>query len=220
MRDYLAEDLYPELRDDPSRVARLVAKLKERLGDERPDFIPHSLVADAAEAVGVAPAGAEGQERWPRDLGTALRQIGYDRDAMLPENDRRSRGLFPLGETAYKRRNPPIGRRKDRAREALASMLPRAIRGLRRAMSAATECPQCGGFADPKQAAVVVKAAQVVLDRTGYGPSSKIEVEQPLPDWARYLTDEETATVMRLFNAAKERARVASARDVTPRRAE
>ena len=65
--------------------------------------------------------------------------------------------------------------------------------------------------------APVVRAAQVVLDRTGFHPSLTVQVQQQatIAAWAAYLTDEQLATVQTWIAEAK--ARLAAGEPTPPR---
>jgi hypothetical protein len=62
---------------------------------------------------------------------------------------------------------------RESARKRLLALVDPAIDGLLRAMEARGTCSKCGRSDDMS---VVVRAAQVVLDRTGHGPSSTLLV--------------------------------------------
>lgn len=116
----------------------------------------------------------------------------------------------------------------------LLDLVDPAIAGLLRALTVKGACDKCGRSDDP---AIVVRAAQIVLDRTGFGPSATVAVEAPPPQvteaqgkWpamtqdqleaadalifaaraVTYLTDEEITTLQSMGSAV--RARVAAAR--------
>lgn len=55
-----------------------------------------------------------------------------------------------------------------------------AIDRLIRAVLPRPECPHCGR-SDADRDPVVVRACQIILDRTGFGPRATLEVEQPEP---------------------------------------
>lgn len=69
------------------------------------------------------------------------------------------------------------------ANRRLADLVPDAVAGLKRALD------------DPGDIKAVVKAAQVVLDRTGHGPTSRIELEARAGEELRLQADGIMATV-------------------------
>lgn len=87
--------------------------------------------------------------------------------------------------------NAPQTRR--RARERLLSVVEEAIESLVDAMRSG-------------QHAVVVKAAQLILDRAGFHPSLTLKLDEPedMP-WAYYLTDEQLAQFAQWEAEARER---------------
>ena len=78
-------------------------------------------------------------------------------------------------------------------------------------------CATCGyPKGDPSP---VIRAAQIVLDRTGFHPTLAVEAvrAQEIPEWAPYLTDDELAEVSGMITRAKERlASGADREDVVP----
>ena len=66
-------------------------------------------------------------------------------------------------------------------------------------------CPLCQCNV-PRSEDLQVKAALAILDRTGLGPQSKVEVSQaPDTAWMQYLTDEEFTTLVMLKSASESR---------------
>jgi hypothetical protein len=61
------------------------------------------------------------------------------------------------------------------ARERLFAMTEPALDALLRALTAAPPCPHCGR-SDADRDPVVIRAAQVVLDRAGLGPHATMEI--------------------------------------------
>lgn len=76
-----------------------------------------------------------------------------------------------------------------------------------------TACDKCGRpTGDPGP---VIRAAQIVLDRTGFHPSMTVNFKRPTEDrsWMRHLDTEELEQLSRLIAEAKAR----QARGETPR---
>lgn len=96
---------------------------------------------------------------------------------------------------------------KEAARRRLRALVDPAIDALTRAVTFAyaDECETCGGPTDPKKMAVVVKAAQIVLDRAGYAPKREVVVEDRRgPEgWERYLSEEQLAQMTEWIAEAK-----------------
>lgn len=99
---------------------------------------------------------------------------------------------------------------KEAARMRLRALVDPAIDALTRAITFAYAdmCETCGGPTDPKKMAVVVKAAQIVLDRAGYAPRREVTItDNRGPEgWERFLTDEQLETMTEWIAAAKARA--------------
>ncbi len=78
-------------------------------------------------------------------------------------------------------------------------------------------CEHCGRpTGDPGP---VIRAAQIVLDRTGFHPSMTVNLKRqdPTPEWARYLTTDELTQMNTFIEEAKARmARGEETRDVAP----
>jgi hypothetical protein len=93
------------------------------------------------------------------------------------------------------------------------ALIDPAISGLARALRVRGQCAVCGRSDDMD---LVVKAARIALDRTGFGPSSSLELMQTgeKPGWLKYLTNEQVSTVMQWIAEAKAREQ---AIDVTPK---
>lgn len=100
---------------------------------------------------------------------------------------------------------------REAAKQRLLQLVDPAIYGLTQALKIAEsfQCKECGGFSDAKMAAVVVKAAQIVLDRAGLGPKKELEVthrnEAPM-GWEQYLSDEQVYTVVAWIKEAQAKA--------------
>ncbi len=62
-----------------------------------------------------------------------------------------------------------------KARERLVGMVEPAMVALHRAVTQTPPCPLCGR-SDSDRDPAVINAARIILDRTGFGPSSKLEV--------------------------------------------
>lgn len=100
--------------------------------------------------------------------------------------------------------NAPQVRRK--AAERMLALVDPALSTLDKSMKNEARCVNCsqpcGHLTDAK---VAVRAAQVVLDRTGFGPQSKVEVDLADNAWLRFTTDQELETVTRIMESAKSR---------------
>ena len=66
----------------------------------------------------------------------------------------------------------------------------------------------------------IIRAAQIVLDRTGYGPSQHVEVEtlppRESPEWMEHATTDELRKVREIIRAAGKRDRAPKQRRVRP----
>jgi hypothetical protein len=75
------------------------------------------------------------------------------------------------------------------ARRRMLALVDPAMDVLQRVMTSNPPCPACGRS---DEAAVQVRAAQIVLDRTGFHASVDVNVgTNDAPPWAKYLTDEQ-----------------------------
>lgn len=77
-----------------------------------------------------------------------------------------------------------------------------------------TACDKCGmPTGDPSP---VIRAAQIVLDRTGFGPSATLAIAPPPPKepWAEWLTVEQAQVVTEFIADAKRRMRAGEPRPV------
>ena len=92
------------------------------------------------------------------------------------------------------------------ARERLLALVDPAMDALLRALKTGPQCDACGR-SDADRDPVVIKAAQLVLDRTGFHPRLTVQAARPseTPEWARYLTHEELAVVSEFIALAEER---------------
>lgn len=67
-------------------------------------------------------------------------------------------------------------------------------------------CPLCGVGGQLRDEEIQLKARLGLLDRTGNGPSSKVEVsEAPDESWMDYATDEELTQFLAIAEAARAR---------------
>lgn len=91
------------------------------------------------------------------------------------------------------------------ARARLLALVDPALAGLTKGLKTQDACPVCHRSDDMS---TVLKAAQLVLDRAGFGPKSTVQVETPdeKPPWSSYLTDTQLDQVIEWVEAAKERA--------------
>jgi hypothetical protein len=91
---------------------------------------------------------------------------------------------------------------KAAAQERLRALVDPSINALLRALTLGAPCDKCGRSDDM---AVVVRAAQVVLDRTGHGPHTKLTVERvPEPDSdLTKLTTEQLEGAAEVMQAAR-----------------
>src|SRR5262245_8186948 len=78
---------------------------------------------------------------------------------------------------------------RQSARKRLQALVDPAIDALLRVLDSGDPCPHCGRADDMN---VVAKAAQIVLDRCGFGPKATLEVERPKEDLS-LLSDDELA---------------------------
>lgn len=89
------------------------------------------------------------------------------------------------------------------AKRRLLAMVEPALDALLRALQMGSPCQHCGRS---DNMAVVVKAAQIVLDRTGFHPSMTLEVGPAKgPTWERFVTDEELGQIAQITARAKQR---------------
>jgi hypothetical protein len=103
---------------------------------------------------------------------------------------------------------------KRAAKLRLLELIDPAIAGLERALTIKGACTQCGRADDMS---IVLRAAQLVLDRAGLGPSSTLEVQPPGHGFREDLADlsdvelvhrvEELAAEARLLPGPKDPAR-------------
>ena len=89
------------------------------------------------------------------------------------------------------------------ARERLLAMVDPAMDALLRAMSAGVPCEACGRT-DADRDPVVIRAAQIVLDRCGFGPQTKLEVSQPGPDLSDLSADDLVVQLETLLDVARD----------------
>jgi hypothetical protein len=98
------------------------------------------------------------------------------------------------------------------ARRRLLAMVDPALDALLRALKMGNPCEHCGRSDDM---GIVVRAAQIVLDRTGFHPSRTIEVAPvKAPAWSRFLTEGELAQINEMTTRAKQRMLAAQNPDV------
>ena len=87
---------------------------------------------------------------------------------------------------------------KRSARERLNELAEPAIEALRVAL-------------ESNDIRAIIRAAQIVLDRTGYGPSQHVEVEnltpRESPEWMEHATTDELRKVREIIRAAGKRGR-------------
>jgi hypothetical protein len=99
-------------------------------------------------------------------------------------------------------------------RERLLAMVDPALDRLLRMFESAPPCETCGR-SDADRDPTVLKAIQLVLDRSGFHPTLAVQATRPddgdEADWAPFLTDEEIATVMTICARAAQRAYEAEA---------
>lgn len=94
------------------------------------------------------------------------------------------------------------------AKSKLKNLAHDAIARLAACLSEGPACQTCGR-ADNDRDPAVIRAAQIVLDRSGFGPTSTLAVG-PAGDmseqaWLSYLTEDEQATMADIVAKAKER---------------
>jgi len=113
----------------------------------------------------------------------------------------------PVG--AFAKRCPLHGGSSPQAREeVLRAMLmarDRAVEVLYDVLTQRPPCEHCGRRDDP---AVIVQASRIVLDRTGVGPTSTVNVRRENgepPPYTRWLTLDELRQVGALLSIAKAR---------------
>ena len=88
------------------------------------------------------------------------------------------------------------------ARERLLAMVDPALDALLRALKTGPPCEHCGR-SDADKDPVVIRAAQIVLDRCGYHPTvSIVRAEAPNP-FEDFTVDETVAELERLLDTAK-----------------
>jgi hypothetical protein len=102
---------------------------------------------------------------------------------------------------------------KRAARERLLALVDPAVDSLLRALRSGDPCDRCGR-SDSDKDPVVLRAAQIVLDRCGFGPSATVAIG-PAPEltspWVRYLSDTQLLQVQLWIDEAK--ARMAAAEE-------
>jgi len=101
--------------------------------------------------------------------------------------------------------NSPLARMAARENIAIAGNM--ACEYLRDLIKSALEttCEACGRpTADPSP---IIRAAQVVLDRSGFHPSVAVQVshEPTIPPWAEFLTDDQLQQIGQWIDEAKRR---------------
>lgn len=80
-----------------------------------------------------------------------------------------------------------------------------AIDGIARFLENRPACDKCGRI-DADRDPTVLKACQIILDRTGFGPTSKLEVEQTSDVlWMQYLEEDEVEQIIKIMEEAKTR---------------
>jgi hypothetical protein len=90
----------------------------------------------------------------------------------------------------------------EAARRRIWGMVDYALDALFSAMQIG-KCDKCGRSEDM---GVVVRAAQIVLDRTGFHPTVAVEQKsKDTPAWTRYLTDSQMEQIVVWMNEAKRR---------------
>jgi hypothetical protein len=95
-------------------------------------------------------------------------------------------------------------------RERLFAMVDPALDALLRCLKFAPACDKCGR-SDADRDPTVIRAAQVVLDRAGFGPHATITVTPSVDkDWMRFLTDDQFAQMRIWIDDAKARMKAAT----------
>lgn len=86
---------------------------------------------------------------------------------------------------------------KKSAKERLMTLVDPAIDALLRALKSRPACMACGR-SDADRDPVVIRASQIVLDRTGHGPKATLSLGKSEDDdarWMEFLTDDELLLV-------------------------
>lgn len=91
------------------------------------------------------------------------------------------------------------------ARERLLAMVDPALDALMRFLRTAPPCPHCGR-SDADRDPVVLRAAQLVLDRTGFHPGVTVQVEPPAPrgDYLPWMPDDRLQQINEWIAEAKD----------------
>lgn len=92
------------------------------------------------------------------------------------------------------------------AKQRLWELLGPAFAALGRALLSAEPCEVCGR-SDADKDPAVIRAAQIVLDRTGFHPAVAVQVSRGTddPKWTAWLTDAQLTQVGEWIDDAKER---------------
>lgn len=107
--------------------------------------------------------------------------------------------------------NAPQVRRS--AKERLLGLIDPAMHALLRALRSGEPCKVCGR-SDADRDPAVIRAAQIVLDRTGFHPAVAVQVArtESRPTWVSWLTDEQLSQVSVWITDAKRRMQAGEAR--------
>lgn len=119
-----------------------------------------------------------------------------------------------LGATVCIRHGGNLKMVKAAARRRLMLLIEPSIEALLRALGSGDPCNTCGRSDDMN---VVVRAATAVLDRCGFGPNIKLDVEiedKNETAWVAYLNPNEVRVLTDLMRTARSRMGTSAAIDV------